>query len=169
MLAAAFRHRKRPLGGSWCAGETYVEVRGAWKYLYRTVDRDGQTVGFLLTAKQDLAAARCSFERAIDRHDLPVTIDERGASTATIPSALADAGTRILLRQSRYMNNTVGQDHRATKQIQITRPMLAFKSLRCTRAIIMGVETMQMIRKGQTVCLERAATSAAQQFRSLAS
>jgi putative transposase len=51
--------------------ETYVKVAGQWKYLYRAVDKLGQTVDFLLTARRDVAAARRFFERAIDQHDVP--------------------------------------------------------------------------------------------------
>lgn len=67
VLVAALRRRKRPVGGSWRMDETYVLVSGQWKYLYRTVDRDGDTVDFLLTAKRDLAAARRFLERAIGK------------------------------------------------------------------------------------------------------
>lgn len=57
VLAAVFRRRKRPVGTSWRMDETYIKVTGQWKYLYRAVDRAGDTVDFLLTAKRDLAAA----------------------------------------------------------------------------------------------------------------
>ena len=64
--------------------ETYVKVAGQRKYLYRAVDKLGQTVDFLLTARRDVAAARRFFERAIDHHDVPekITIDKSGANTA---------------------------------------------------------------------------------------
>jgi len=71
VLAAVFRARKRSVGSSWRVDETYIQVGGQWKYLYRAVDRLGQTVDFLLTAHRDVAAARRFFERAIDRHDVP--------------------------------------------------------------------------------------------------
>jgi transposase-like protein len=74
VLAAVFRRRKRPVGRSWRMDETYVKVAGQWKYLYRAVDRLGQTVDFLLTAHRDVAAARRFFERALDLHDMPATI-----------------------------------------------------------------------------------------------
>ena len=124
VLAKAFRRRKRPVGSSWRMDETYILVAGHWKYLYRAVDRDGHTVDFLLTAKRDLAAARRFFERAIDLHNLPVsiTIDKSGSNTAAINSVIADTGANVLLRQSKYLNNIVEQDHRAGKRI--TRPML---------------------------------------------
>ena len=152
VLAAVFRRRKHPVGKSWRVDETYLQVKGAWKYLYRAVDRDGQTVHLLLTAKRDLAAAQRLFERAIDQHGLPesITIDKSGANTTAVRSLIADIGAEILLRQNRYLNNLVEQDHRAVKRI--TRPMMGFKSFRCARATIAGIKTMHMIRKGQKAC-----------------
>ena len=52
------RKYKRPVGGSWRMDETYIKVKGVWKYRYRAVDRQGKTVAFLLTAKRDMAAAK---------------------------------------------------------------------------------------------------------------
>ena len=84
VLAKVFRRRKHPVGRSWRMDETYIQVGGQWKYLYRAVDRLGHTVDFLLTAKRDHAAARRFFERAIGLHDVPekITIDKSGANQA---------------------------------------------------------------------------------------
>jgi len=102
--------------------ETYVKVGGQWKYLFRAVDRDGDTVDFLLRAKRDHAAARAFFERAIDLHGVPekITIDKSGANTAAIMSMQADSGLPIEMRQSKYLNNIVEQDHRAVWLTTIT-------------------------------------------------
>jgi transposase-like protein len=166
-LAAAFRSRKRPVGKSWRMDETYIKVRGRWKYLYRAVDRDGETVDFLLTARRDEAAARRFLERAIDRHGKPgtITIDKSGANTAAINSYNADHETAIKLRQCKYLNNIVEQDHRAIKRR--TRPMLGFKVWHCARILLAGIETMHMIRKGQ-LATRRLVAPAAEQFYSLA-
>jgi putative transposase len=168
VLAAVFRRRKHPVGKSWRMDETYIKVAGEWKYLYRAVDRDGDTVDFLLTAKRDLAAARRFLERAINLHDVAekITIDKSGANTAAIESLKADACVDILMRQCKYLNNVVEQDHRAIKRI--TRPMLGFKSFWSARIIIAGIETMHMIRKGQLDCPAGSTLSAADQFYSLA-
>ena len=135
VLAAAFRHRKRPVGNSWRRDETYVLVSGQWKYLYRAVDRDGAPVDFLLTAKRDLAAARRFLERAIGQQGLPdkITIDKSGANTAAVKRIQADTGAPIELRQVKYLNNIVEQDHRAIKRI--IRPMLGFQSHRCACSV----------------------------------
>src|SRR5438445_1532147 len=105
VLAAVFRRHKRPVGSSWRMDETYIKVGGEWKYLYRAVDREGDTVDFLLTAKRNLAAARRFLERAINLHDLPekITIDKSGANTAAIQSVKADACVNIQLRQCKYL------------------------------------------------------------------
>lgn len=168
VLAAVFRRSKRPVGTSWRMDETYVKVAGQWKYLYRAVDRDGDTIDFLLRAKRDRAASRHFLERAIDLHGVPekITIDKSGANTAAIQSVNDDSGADIELRQCKYLNNIVEQDHRAIKRI--VRPMLGFKSFRCARILIAGIETAHMIKKGQLDCPEDPASSAASKFYSLA-
>ena len=95
-----------------------------------------------------------------------ITIDKSGANTAAIEGIRADSGADIQLRQSKYLNNIVEQDHRAIKRV--VRPMLGFKSFRCARAIIAGIETMHMIKKGQLDGLKATTSSAADKFYSLA-
>jgi transposase-like protein len=166
-LTEAFRRRQRSVGKSWRMDETYIKVRGCWKYLYRAVDRDGATVDFLLTARRDEAAARRFLERAIKRHGAPekVTTDKSGANTAAINSYNAEHKARIEMRQCKYLNNIVEQDHRAIKRI--TRPMLGFKTFRSARILLGGVETMHMIRKRRLASPASTAT-AAEQFYALA-
>ena len=168
ILALMLCRRKRPVGLSWRMDETYVKVGGQWKYLYRAVDEAGQTIDFLLHAHRDYAAARRFFERAIDLHGVPekITIDKGGANTAAIEGIRADSGADIERRQSKYLNNLIEQDHRAVKRI--VRPMLGFKNFRCARALIAGIETMHMIKKGQLDAIKDRASSAANQSYTLA-
>jgi putative transposase len=120
--------------------ETYVKIRGEWKYLYRAVDKEGNTVDFLLRARRNKAAAQCYFEKSIQQNGVPetVTIDKSGANLAALHAVNAGRDTLIKIRQVKYLNNVVEQDHRAIKRI--IRPMLGFKDFRCARVILSGIE-----------------------------
>lgn len=167
VLAAVFWKHTRAVGGSWRMDETYILVGGQWKYLYRAVDAQGQTIDFLMSAKRDAAAARRFLEHAIGLHGLPkkITIDKSGANKAAILGVEADVGESIELRQIKYLNNLIEQEHRAIKRI--VRPMLGFKSWPCACILIAGIETMHMIKKGQ-LAQQGTVMSAADQFYSLA-
>ena len=165
-LDQAFRQRKRSVGTSWRMDETYISVKGQWKYLYRAVDKAGRTVDFLLTAKRDCKAASRFLRKAIDQCGVPqkITIDKSGANTAAVESYNVEQESGIELRQVKYLNNIVEQDHRAVKRM--TRPMLGFKSFWSAAITLAGIELMHMIRKGQ---LKGSGKSCpAQQFYSLA-
>ena len=142
LLSKAFRRYKRAVGARWRMDETYIKVKGQWKYLYRAVDSAGQTIDFLLTAKRDAAAALRFFRKAIRQHGEPevVTIDKSGANTAAL--AALNAGKSkddaITVRQQKYLNNLVEQDHRNIKRR--VRPMLGFKSFRRAQEVLAGIE-----------------------------
>ncbi len=149
VLEKEFRRSKRKVGKSWRMDETDIKVKGEWKYLYRAVDKAGDTVDCLLRTHRDKAAARRFFEQAIERNGAPekVTIDKSGSNIAALEAINAGPGKRIVARQVKYLNNIVEQDHRAIKRR--TRPMLDFKDFRCARILLSGIELMHMIRKGQ--------------------
>ncbi len=149
LLDEQFRARKRPVGTSWRMDETYVRIKGVWKYLYRAVDKAGATVDFLLTAKRDRKAAQRFLRKAIGQNGIPekITIDKSGANTAAIESYNKDHEAGIEIRQVKYLNNIVEQDHRAVKRV--ARPMLGFKSFRSAQVTLTGIELMHMIRKRQ--------------------
>ena len=162
------RKHKRLVGTSWRMDETYIKVKGVWKYLYRAVDKDGKTVDFLLTAKRDMAAAKRFFNKAMTANGNPdkVAMDKSGANKAAIDAINADRDIPIAVRQVKYLNNIVEQDHRAIKRV--TRPMLNFKSFHAARSVLAGVELMHMIRKGQFSIDGAAVMSFADQFYALA-
>jgi putative transposase len=169
LFEKTFRKYKRPVGKSWRVDETYIKVKGSWKYLYRAVDKAGNTVDFLLRAKRDKVAARRFFDNAIGQNGSPetVTIDKSGSNLAALHAVNAERETPIKVRQVKYLNNIVEQDHRAVKRI--TRPMLGFKDFGCARIILSGVEIMHMIKKGQMKCENKTPRSALEQFYSLVS
>jgi putative transposase len=146
----------------------YIRVGGVWKYLYRAVDKQGNTVDFLLTARRDKAAARRFFDKAIRNNGEPeiVTMDKSGANKAAIDDINADLDNRIIVRQVKYLNNLVEQDHRAIKRR--TRPMLNFQSFRSASHVLASIELMHMIRQGQMGMLGADTMSFADQFYALA-
>ncbi len=167
LLEKTFRKYKRPVGGSWRMDETYIKVKGVWKYLYRAVDRDGKTIDFLLTAKRDKAAAKRFFDKAMQANSVPekVTMDKSGANKAAIDEINANREKPMVVRQVKYLNNIVEQDHRAVKRI--TKPMLGFKSFQSAKNILAGIELMHMIRKGQIMMEGADKMSYAEQFYAL--
>jgi transposase-like protein len=146
LLVAEAQKHKRNVGVSWRFDETYIKVRGQWKYLYRAVDKHGDTIDFLLTAKRDTKAALRLLRQAIRNNGTPVkiNIDKSGANTAAIKAYNKESGARIEIRQCKYLNNIVEQDHRRVKQK--TRAALGFKAFYSAHATLQGVELIQMIR-----------------------
>src|SRR5262245_58941529 len=168
LLEEAFHRRKRPVWVSWRMDETYIRVRGEWKYLYRAVDKHGKTIDFLLTAQRDEHAAKRFLTKAIRRHGVPekIIIDGSAANEAAIKSYNAEHGTAIVIRKTKYLNNIVEQDHRGVKRV--TRPMLGFKAFDAAQSTLTGIELMHMLRKGQLEGGREAGRSAAEQFYALA-
>jgi putative transposase len=123
----AFHRRKRPVRVRWRMDETDIKVTGEWRYLYRAVDKSGQTIDFLLTEARDAHAAKRLLTKAIRRHGVPekITIDGSAANEAAIKRYNEAHGTAIDICQIKYLNNIVEQDHREVKRV--TRPMLGFK------------------------------------------
>jgi putative transposase len=148
-LEEAFHRRKRPVRLSWRMDETYIKVKGQWRYLYRAVDKTGQTIDFLLTEERNEQAAKRFLTKAIRRHGIPekITIDGSEANAAAIRGYNEAHGTAIIIRQVKYLNNVVEQDHRAVKRV--TRPMLGFKAFETAQGTLVGIELMHMIKKGQ--------------------
>ena len=169
LLAEAFHRRKRPVWVSGRMDETSIKVNGQWYYLYRAVEKTGQTIDFLLTEQRDEHAAKRFLIKAIRRHGVPetITIDGSAANEAAIKSYNAEHGTAITIRKRKYLNHVVEQDHRAVKRV--TRPMLGFKSFDTAQNTLVGIERMHMITKKQLQVEEKAeGRTAAELFYSLA-
>ena len=132
---------------------TYIKVKGQDKYLYRAVDSTGQTIDFLLAAKRDTAAAKRFFEKVFSSSSNPIprviNVDKNPAYPGAV-EALKAEGTlprRVRLRQCKYLNNVIEQDHRNVKK----RTWLAkgYGSFQSAWRTLEGIETMSMIRKGR--------------------
>jgi transposase-like protein len=140
-----------PLGSSWRVDETYIKVRGEWKYLYRAVDYQGNTVGFLLSEHRDIAAAKHFFKKAIESHGTPekITLDGYAASHTAVDELKESAilPMNVCVRTSKYLNNMIEEDHRGVKQG--VYPMLGFKRLGNAAIAHSGIELGDKIKKGQ--------------------
>jgi transposase, IS6 family len=152
-LEKRIRPHLRPTDGSWRVDETYVKVKGRWTYLYRAVDSRGQTIDFLLSAKRDAEAAKRFFRKALGQphtvNPRTITVDKNPVYPKAIAEMKQDAELWRFsrLRQVRFLNNIVEQDHRRVKRL--TRPGLGFGGFWTARRTLVGFEAMAMIRKGQ--------------------
>ena len=168
VLESKFRQIKKPIGKSWRMDETYIKVKGQWVYYYRAVDKENQTVDFFLSPTRDTKAAVAFFEKSIESSGQPekVNMDKSGANLAGLEQlneGLLESD-KIIIRQVKYLNNLIEQDHRGIKRI--VKPMLGFKSFICAAATLTGIELYHMIRKGQNAL--KGTLSAWQQFYALA-
>jgi transposase-like protein len=176
-LLNRFNARKRAVTAKWHVDETYIKVRGEWKYLYRAIDSNGDTIEFWFSAKRNLTAAKRLLRKALKRHGRPERIVIDGSQTnreailaCDTESRLQDRSRRelkpIRIRRSAYLNNRIEQDHRAIKRR--VRPMLGFQSMTSARVILGGIEMIHMMRKQQAKYACNRQPSLAEQFHLLA-
>jgi transposase, IS6 family len=147
------RPHLKPTNKSYRVDETYIKVKGQEKYLYRAVDSTGQSIDFLLTAKRDKAAAQRFFQKVFSSPANPIPRVINVDKNAAYPAAIRELKRRgklprrVRLRQCKYLNNVIEQDHRnVKKRVWLAKGYGSFQSARRT---LEGIETMQMIRKGR--------------------
>jgi transposase, IS6 family len=144
---------------SWRVDETYIEVKGEWKYLYRAVDSDSNTLDFMLSAKRDGKAAARFFRKVLGaKHTQTprvITVDKNAADPVAVEKLKEDKTLKAEteLRQVKYLNTIIEQDHRNIQRI--TKPMMGFQSFNTARRTLQGIEAMAMIRKGQVKDINR--------------
>ena len=143
LLEKTFRKHKRPVGKSWRMDESYIKVKGSWRYRRATPSI------FSLEPSVKRLLPGVFFGKVIAQNGSPekVTIDKSGSNLAALHAVNAERETPINIRQVKYLNNRVEQDHRAIKRR--TRPMLDFIDFECARVILSGIEVMHIIKKGQ--------------------
>lgn len=150
-LLKKFHKCKKKIHKSWRMDETYIKVKGKWHYLYRAVDKLGQTIDIYLSKRRDTASAKLFFQRAFRSSGVPekVNIDKSGSNTAALKAMNEGfkSKDKVLIRQNKYLNNLVEQDHRFIKKK--VKPMLGFFSLKSARATLAGIELHHMLRKRQ--------------------
>ncbi|WP_046867615.1 IS6 family transposase [Microvirga massiliensis] len=176
-LLERFNRRKRSVSRKWHVDETHIKVQARWMYLYRAIDSNGDTIEFWFSERRNLAAAKCFLARALKRHGRPERIVIDGSETNRKAILSCDTRDRLegrtrrklvlaRIRQSRYLNNRIEQDHHAIKRR--IRPMLGFKSINSARAILGGIEMVHMMRKQQAKYACNPQPSLVEQFEMLA-
>jgi putative transposase len=154
LIEKEFRKRKKPVGNRWRLDETYIKIKGEWKYLYRAVDKEGNTIDFLLTKRRQRMSAQSFLIKAIENNGKPelINIDKSGSNSSAIRvynrRALATK-TKIKIRQCKYLNNIVEQDHRFIKKRIVQG--LGFKEFESAKRTIAGIEIVHMIKKNQMI------------------
>ena len=153
MIEATMHKRKKQVCDSWRMDETYIKVSGKDRYLYRAVDKQGNTVDFLLTKRRMKGSAQKFLNKAIGNNGKPrlINIDKSGANTEAIRIINRYSLTfkKIKTRRVKYLNNIVEQDHRTIKRrIAITTGFKEFESAQRTLA---GIEIINIIRKDQLI------------------
>ncbi|EJR29535.1 MULTISPECIES: IS6 family transposase [Bacillus] len=153
------RRHLKSTNDSWRVDETYVKVKGQWMYLYRAVDSKGNTIDFHLSKTRDHRAAKRFFKKALQSFYVSkprvITVDKNPA----YPIAIEELKTEkkmpvgIQIRQVKYLNNIVEQDHRFIKKR--VRSMLGLKSFRTAKSILSGIEAMHIIKKGQLILRDK--------------
>ncbi len=144
---------------SWRVDETYIKVKEEWKYLYRAVDSQGNTLDFLLSAKRDAAAAERFLRKTLkaDHTQTPraINVDKNAAYPPTIDDLKAEEELpkTTEIRQVKYLNSLVEQDHRFIKRL--TKPGMGFGSFNTARRTLRCFEAVNMIRKGQVRGVEK--------------
>lgn len=167
-LDKRIRVHLQPTNDSWRVDETYIQIKGEWKYLYRAVDSEGHTLDFMLSAKRDGKAAARFFRKVLKaNHVTPprvITVDKNAAYPVATEQLKSEQilATETQLRQVKYLNNLIEQDHRNIKRV--VKPMLGFKSFHSARRTLSGIEAMNMIRKGQVQGVKRGDVRAQVEF-----
>src|SRR5262245_24918954 len=162
------RRHLKPTNRSYRVDETYIKVKGQDRYLYRAVDSTGQTIDFLLTAKRDATAAKRFFRKALSSPGNPtprvMNVDKNPAFPPAVEALKAEGilPRRVRLRQCKYLNNVVEQDHRTVKK----RTWLAkgYGSFSTAWQTLQGIEAVNMIRKGRVRWVAKGDAIAAASF-----
>jgi len=152
---------------SWRLDETYIKVKGKWCYLYRIVDKDGDTINFHFSETRDHRAALICIHGAIRiARFIPDKINSDGNAANALavkiinqqhwyqemlakPEFCGPLEPTIKYTKVKYCNNILEQDHRRVKRI--TNPMLGFKDFNAASDTIAGIEAIAMLRKNQCV------------------
>jgi transposase, IS6 family len=147
------RRHLKPITDPWRVDETYVKVKGQWMYLYLAGDSEGNTIDFYLSKARSHKAAKRFSKKALRPFHVStpriITVDKNLAYSMAIEQLKKEKKMPVSsrIRQVKYLNNIVEQDHRFIKKR--VHSMLGLKSFRTATYILSGIEVMHMLKKKQ--------------------
>jgi transposase, IS6 family len=162
------REHLKMSSASFRVDETYIKVGKTCKYLYRAVDKEGQTIEFMLSAKRDVSAAKRFFKKMMrgEHRRLPfsISVDKNAAYPEAFASSQVEKTLPLdcKLRRVKYLNNVIEQDHRFIKKK--VRASQCFKRFHTAERTLEGIEALHMMRKGQIKRLDGRDTAGQAKF-----
>ena len=139
--------------GSWRVDETYIKIKGVWHYLYRAIDKYGNTLDWMLSKTRDKKAAKKFFRKILGRSNIitpyVINVDKNPAYPAAHSELqkTKELPSSTKLRQVKYLNNGVENDHKFIKSKSRYRQW--YQSVKTAACAIDITETMRVIQKGQ--------------------
>ena len=156
MLKKLKKHCNHTFSTTWHLDETYIKIKGCWNYLYRVINKRGETIDFYLSKSRDKNAAVAFLKKGVKsfkRSMLPLTINtDKHASYGKAIKSLKkskELPKELVHRSVKYLNNRIESDHGKLKRL--IKPTLGFKSFYSAKATIEGFELMRMFKKGQFI------------------
>ena len=147
------KQRLKKTCNSWRCDETYLKIKGKWHYLYRAIDKHGNTLDWMLSRRRNKKSAKRFFKKVLgNSHTVSprvINVDK----SPTFPPALNelqaanDMPDKTKLRAIKYLNNSMENDHKFTKSK--SRYQQWYQSFTTARKTLDGMEAMRMIQKGQ--------------------
>ncbi len=138
---------------SWRVDETYVKIKGKWHYLYRAIDKYGHTLDWMLSRYRNQQAAKRFFKKVLSNDHVSVPRVINVDKNAAFPPAMNDLNIEndllenTTLRQIKYLNNSIENDHKSTKRKARYRQW--YQSFDTASKTIDGMEAMRSLQKGQ--------------------
>ncbi len=167
LLAKLIKPHLKTTSKSWRLDETYIKIKGVWHYLYRAVDKQGQTLDWMLSRNRNKKAAKRFFKKTLsNKHITKPSVINVDKAPAFVPahaelqkSGDLDPDTKLRrvkylnIRRVKYLNNSVENDHKFIKSKSRYRQW--YQSFETAEATIDTIETMRMIQKGQLRYVDR--------------
>ncbi|WP_267379633.1 IS6 family transposase [Bacillus sp. GM_Baccil_2] len=148
LIYQIWKKKSKSVELSWKLDETYIKVKGEWRYLYRAIDKEGYTLDIQLRKKRDHQAAYTFIKRLVKTFGEPtvLTTDKAPALLCAFKK-LKEQGfyKRTTHCTVKHLNNLIEQDHRHVKRR--FAKSAGFQSIRHASRTLKGIETVHALYK----------------------